>query len=874
MFKSSVPRWFYLALLGAGCVPVDDAPPRDAAADASPDAASPSGDVDTTSAVDGAGPSDAQPPVPGLVPRADPRATGLCDGAPADLRGAMLFADPAGIRLGAREAMSLDTSAPVRAFQPGAVPRSPVVFAAGSGPSEPAAAVAVDTPSGAELLLLDAFGATTGELSLGGVSSLQPLAGARYLAWPLQEPDRGAGRIVWVDLATGQPVHSLELDVTPTSAPMLLPRELASGGGSHWLIGTARGLLLVRDPLQGSRLGAPPADPTGIDAPEVVARWDGSPAAVQQLSAVGEWIAAVPRAGEGEPTELRLLTVRSDAGRPSLEVSSAPLNAPGPVTAHPVAWSCDRLDTWYCTRGPGGEPPDGALVLGGAGWLEVRAVPSGAVLATFDAPVRWTGLALGREGWIAGGGSHWLPGDGDGAGWTLMAVHPEAPEPFVLASGDADGCVPSPLWDVDGTLTIPLPERPGEVFRSAVPTLGGDLSGGTGGPRPLGGARNDGRLVEKARSCSGVDTRGVSSIELDTHVVRGVAAGHRSLLYHGSIHGKGALTWLEDGRDTQGLLLEGTSEVNHAVVRATHSAVFVHDDVVDAGTTWIRRVDGQTVTVWSRRIATGGAPIIGLARVGDAWVALEWGGERAVLHRFADDGTPLPGRVLDGALAARSVAVVRGLPDAHGVPPSLILGIDDGQGLSLRRLSADLEDDGSARWDAPAEGVLAGLTVDAAGHVRALFETVDAVEGDVNARWIHFDASLALVAERALPAGGAVATRADGSSLVVGPAGLMRVSADDALGLQRTVEALGPAPNLVAVTADGFVAAGEVVAGSRRTFVWAETDLLGFAACAPAGLCVAVEPAACDDPRPCVMAGCAPSTGECEVTTVPLCVSP
>ncbi len=55
---------------------------------------------------------------------------------------------------------------------------------------------------------------------------------------------------------------------------MLLPRELASGGGSHWLIGTARGLLLVRDPLQGSRLGAPPADPTGIDAPEVVARWE------------------------------------------------------------------------------------------------------------------------------------------------------------------------------------------------------------------------------------------------------------------------------------------------------------------------------------------------------------------------------------------------------------------------------------------------------------------------------------------------------------------------------------------------------------------------------------------------------------------------
>lgn len=814
-----------------------------------------------------------------------PAEVGLCAGAPADLSGTTAWVDDVGLWLAPHEHASTSEPRLVDRLAPGEIPTSPVVHVSETR-SAPILAVAVARTGTCALRLFDEDGAPRGALEVPATRCTNPSPSGYHLLWPLAGPTSAAtatehGRVSWVDPDPAREVYALELDAAPLTPAVAIGGDVLSGGGSHWLVGTSRGVIALHDPL-GDRRQVPGETPDPSALPSVVGTWDEPAGRATSVVVVGD-VAVVTLAGDGDEglgARLRLLAIARGEDRVALTPLGDVVTAQGPLTAHPVALACDddASHAWAC--------PDGAVALvaaGGEGWLAGWYLPSGAPAFERTSPLTWTGISLGRGGWVAGGGSHWLPGEDER--WRVVALAPLTPladaGEVELAGGPGPACVPSPLWDSNGDLATPILGADGvDLVRSILTGVDGALGLASGSPRPHGTARNAGASATSSAVCDDGVARGLFSMPVGGDAVYHLLHGDGRTVVYGQRSGRGVVRRLPD--DLHGaseLVIDHALAVERAWLQPDNGVVVAFFDVIDgllSGSSSLEAYRGTSL-LWSHTIDPDLGSISGLVpgRPGEFLVAARQGSQDVVVRMHEKTGR-VDARAWGDPTDAFGLA--RFVPDqASGA--FMLLGLESA--LVLRRIGPDLAPLALATWKPPAPRTIVlplDASVDGDGHLRVLVEAHTTLGGDMEMRWLEYDRDLVLRDDRGIPHGGLFATHPDGASLVASAAGLVRVSADGAVGLPRLASgwslasAYGGIP-AVAPTADGFVAAFTRRVGGGYELVWGYADRHGFLGCAEAGRCVGKDAAACDDTTPCAVKGCAPASGECEAAaSAPQCL--
>lgn len=355
------------------------------------------------------------------------------------------------------------------------IPTSPVALSAaegGGGRVLVALATAPADPGsslpGCALRSYRLDGSVAWALDLGDRACGQPALGPGAIAVPtlraggaafleLRAPGTGA----LLDEAEVQAADATQL---PTAPALAVPEEGAlENGGSHWLVGQGGALHQV-----AFGAGAPTVDSVALPA---------TPSGVfvigQGLVGVSAW-SELATATPGTLGD-RIFRVRvSSADGPS--VAGSPIETQEMLARPVAALDCDALANggshWWCGAG--------IIVAGGLEWLAAWAADSGAPLfdaAEVEPNYAVTGLALGGNGRIFNGGSHWFDPEG---GWKVEARDEAGAvvgEP--VASGESSGValVSSPVIGCAGDVALTVAAA-GSVDAEARPAWGAAVAAG------------------------------------------------------------------------------------------------------------------------------------------------------------------------------------------------------------------------------------------------------------------------------------------------------------------------------------------------------------------------------------------------------------
>lgn len=790
------------------------------------------------------------------------RAPGLCAGAPADLAGATIWVDEVGLHAAPHESASTSAplwTAPVAA---GEVPSSPVVLPpdVASGTSESTIALSVRGPDACWLRLYQRDGALRFEVRADVTRCAPPRAAGSLIAWPLGDDSagQGAGRVDWLSRRDGRVVASLALDAAPTTPLVVMGNGAVSGGGSHWLVGTTGGLVAVA------------ADVLAMDPrPRVVGRAElgSNPTS---LLVVGD-LAIVTLSGSPDLDEelghqIAVFKVSLVEGLVTLTRQKIDLAVRGPITAHPVVFDCrgETTEPWYCPRGV-----EATLVAAGSGWIAGWHLPSGVSAFDRDSSLAWTGLALGRGGWVAGGGSHWIPSSDpeapqDPEAWQVVALRPDSElAPTELASARGEGCVPSPLWDSNGDLVVPVIGPAGAFVRGVLTGIDGHLSLAHGAPRPYGDSQNACAAVDAADRCADGVPRELAAMPTDTQDLYAIAPWEGGIMAYGRRREEGVVHWLPDEGARRDLALPAMHAVERALPLGDDAVVVAHFDLPLTGAASLSAYRDDGTLLWTHPFVLDAGAIIGLvAGAEDEYLVATRAGSLSLITRID---------AVTGVVEARSflapddpIALARFVSDGEG---GAVLVFDDA-GLDVRRLDPRLGLGPGANWTPPVgDAVVIDATVDGRGELRVLVEAFSA-DRPRGTYLVHFDRDLRFMEARPAPIAGSFATLPDGDSLIQTEAGLARLSARGAFGLVRPpggglMPELHAGLNTIVADRDGFRVAFWRTHRTGRELVWGRADRLGFMACAEAGLCVGQPVTGCDTPEPCLVRGCDPSTGQC-----------
>lgn len=831
-----------------------------------------------------------------LIGRSDPRyaplGAGLCAGAPASLEGATVWVDQTGLWLAQNESTSTTTPVLIDRLPADAVARSPLALH--TGPGEPAIALALARPTTCELRFYRRSGELIDTVVVATSRCTNPSGSGGYLMWPIGVGEEGGeesgqrGQLGWIDIFDRREVATIAMEGSPLTPAAAFGQEVANGGGSHWLVGTTRGLVAIKDPLSDRRL-EPGTTPEPIAAlPSIVGTWSPASGHVTSVVVVGAMAIASLQDPDGDGLGSRIQVLRIDYGTGDAVVltpTGEPILAPGPLTAHLVGLVCapNRPSTWAC-------PHDvaGLFVAGGAGWLAgwhlTSRAPDGTIAAPGwtpaferESPVTWTGVTLGRGGWVAGGGSHWLPGPDPAApGWSLLALDPSsAAPPAELATDTGAACVPSPLWDTNGVMRAPV-LGPGLLVRAGLPHSTGARGVATGPSRPLGNARNTGAPERNAGVCFDGGRRGLGVSPLGDEQITALLNGEDRTVLIGSRAGTGFIRWLDADGVSRDVVVADASRIVDGLVLAEGEVVILYVDKATGGA-FGARYDQDRGLLWSHPLTSlVGEPVGVVQGLEGEFVAMARSPDFDTIASFESDKGAVGGTTI-GAIG-EPVGLQRVVSDHAG---GAFMVLDLGATIGLRHAEAR---DGTVAitdalftWQGAADDVVVvGATADAGNHVRVLIKE-GYPGGATSIRLLHFDAALTLVDERPLPWVGELATQFDGVSLILTDGGPLRVAADGSVGPVRAMggslyPGLGVVSRGIAPTFDGFVIAYERSDESGRYLVWGHADRFGFTSCADAGLCIQSDEGACDDPTPCAIRGCAPATGLCEeLSTTPTC---
>ncbi len=833
----------------------------------------------------------------------EPSQVGLCAGAPVDLFGQVAWVSDQTLWLAPHPSTGLVEPTAVLSLGPTASARSPIVLADSPQPTPdvPVLGLAVDDQAVSTLHILDLQGNEHAAITRPGHNSQQPLARGGVVVWPLHDLVRGAGHAAVIALDTMSPLFDLELPGVPTTPALVFGPALASGGGSHWVIGTDQGLVVVADRWLATRLGSiPSAIEVIADPPVVIARQELGEGQIQSLLVLREHLLVGMANDEGQSLQL----FRYDFGGGSVTFTpvGAPLIPPGPITAHPVGFACDPADqllTWYCPR-----DEVATIVTGGDGWLNAYHVITGTTESLSSEPLVWTGLTLGRGGWVAGGGSHWLPDTRNGGGshwlpndpdatpgaptrppgWQLWAVHRDEPdllldfETFEPATSSPAGlpstCVPSPLWDTSGTISAPLSTAQGpSVSRTVAPEVSGGVGLAVGSPRPFGGLTNSGAIIIDPLACADGVQRFLDTLSLDGTELSGVAYSITSAVGYGRNLGKAFYRWLPGSGPDIEVFIEDAVSIEHLAVFGPAGQLAALYRTVDDQTTLDLR---QSFTAQLSRTPFSGAEagLLGFAQGADnRFIVATWPATLLLVEpgvgtvdSVAFDDAP------NGTLSLELVPHV-GPTIPQAGPGSAVVVYSTDSALVIRRVDATLDELDAATDTTLTQPIVVAATTDGLGHIRVIVEDSAALESPHTFLW-HFDADLERVRSIPLHESGPMSTQLSGDSLVSGASGLFRIGRDGDIGLPHLAR-----PDLEVID-HGFAAAGDgfMVAYRRldspEVLLWGRADALGFTSCEQAGACINENADACDADDPCLARGCEPATGACTSADLPFCPTP
>lgn len=797
-----------------------------------------------------------------------------CARAPVDLYGQLAWVDGDGVWLADRGG-----AAPPRlvdALADGETAAAPVVLARAA--AAPSLWVAVHDPRGCELRAYDGRGARVGAVRVDGDQCFAPAVARSIVAWPIaSDADEGGGRVVWIHAGTRLVLAETALGGRPVGAPAVLGPEAASGGGSHWIVGTTDGLVAFDDDYGGLRLDGPTPDPTTLTPPTIVGRFAetaGTPTAVAALD--DRVVLALRAPGDADAFGARVRVVAIDTRESGAGYAQdaglidlpAPMRTP-PLVVAPPEGGCPSVagggSHWLC-RGAA------TLVAGGDGWVAGFDLSDGERVFSDDVALDWTGLAVGDGGWIAGGGSHWQP-QPDGAtadGWSLVALDPDRPGSAVELAGGADAaCVPSPLWGSDGLLATPVVTAMTDAtlvrVPSGAPALGAGLADGWS--RPSGDAHNSGHRVAGPQSCADGPLAGSIVRPGWTGHLTGVGVADHQLVVWGYTDASAFVEWQRtDG--PRRIELPTIRAVDRVLPLAADDVIVAWQSPLDAGFFHLAEYGGGETPAWNHAIPSEPIAVsavvpstIGFYLVGGATAD----GDRVV--RIENASGLVDERRFTGADGPVGLFELLTGPD-HGA----IMVTGDGTAVALRRLDAELAETG---FVAHAPDGLAlrpvAATIDDVGVVRVLV-AARASDGTTSARLLRFGADLALDDDRVVDAVGAMATTPSGASLVVTGDALVRFGPGSELGLARPLPgelAVPPMP----IAADGsvFALAFERGAGESRELVFAEAEPSGLLGCEAVGLCANLPVTMCERPEACVRAGCDPTSGLCASEAVERC---
>lgn len=811
-----------------------------------------------------------------------PELAGLCAGAPADFFGqlAWVYDQTVWLSPNTSDASVEDTAPrPILGLSATASARSPVVLGDVPWAGSSTFALAVVDQNTSTLNFLDYQGNRTATIERPNARAMQPLAGGSTLVWPLHDLAADGGRVLWVDLVDRTVAFELDILAVPTTPAVLFGPGLQSGGGSHWVVGTDTGLVMVADRWLSRRLDALPINPRLIpDQPVIVGRLAlDSPTAhllvlgdhlavTRQLA--GSWVVELYRVELTPPDNFTFVPV----GPPAL--------LPGPPTAHPVARTCGPTvtdkDRGLCPR-----DEVATVVVGGEGWLFAYHLATGTSTSLSDAALVWTGLAVGDGGWVAGGGSHWLPKptqpERDALpGWQLWALHPTEPDRQLAAfthdpaTGDAPStCVPSPLWDTDGTIAVPIAGATGAplVVRSRMPAAAGHPGLAAGFPRPHGTNQNSARLMAAPPACSDGIVRSLDTLERPGSEITGFAHGAGRSAIFGSAAGTAFVQWLPGPYNPPiEFLIEDALVVDRLVVTSDSGGLaMVFRDRSGASLLEVR--EAFEALVQRNPIDNDGRPLLGLVAgapgpSGARFVTASWPSELQVLE--VGTGTIAAAAFDDSDSGPTALKL---LPDRAPLPPDAVPGgavmvVSSELGLTIRRVDGALTELAFTRNTDMGLPIVITATIDGQGHVRLITQDADAISGPPATFW-HYDADLALVRSIPLLHAGPMATDPSGDSLVSSTIGLYRIGRGGNVGLPHQ-----PNPDAFPIEDAMFTDGTEFVAGWSSvtqvpSVVWGRVDPLGFATCFSAGACLGRDANACDGEDLCVANGCEPATGLC-----------
>lgn len=722
-------------------------------------------------------------------------------------------------------------------------------------PTAAAFVVTSATPDISTIEILDHQGNLHSSLDLPGVA-LPPLAGKTHLVVPLAAE---SSSIQWVSLATGAPGHTLPLAAAPTTPAAPFGPALLSGGGSHWVVGTESGLLAVADRYLNRRLEDGPIDPLVTeDLPTITGEHalDGTPRA---LVVLGDRLVVHLERGSTHHLQLFRIELLPD------QTTFIPLGStalPSAPTAAPVGVDCQlaATDPAYCPKFE-----VATVVIGGEGWLRAYHLGTGASVTLSNEPITWTGLALGRGGWVAGGGSHWLPAE-PAPTPGLWLHHPLlGSEPLLLGAANEAAlslCVPSPVWDHGGQLALPFEDELRLIeLAGTFPSISvtGPLGPASGPARPVGDNKNSGAPLD-ASACEDGTSRTLVALPIDSSAVFGVRLVPPMVLVFGVLDELPFFRWFappEQRWYMDPLTIPDAAFIAQAEVLGDGELALVLLD--RSGQQLLERYTSYRTFLHRTNIGRDGLgrSILGLVPQGDG------------LHLIAESPATLAlVRELDGRLdevefGDTANAELRLLPPRQGtLGGGAVMVVVDGGRVTLRRVDAALEEIAAVTDSSLTSPRLIAATTDGRGEVRLLLE-----DGEDTWLW-RYDEALDRVDARRVPLSTSLLTGATGESLLIRPDGLARVSVDGALGLPR------PHPFLSAgdTPGGGAVPQGFTLALSTPDhLLLATVDVLGGSGCLEAGACVGSRMLACDFVDPCLAVGCEPTTGDCREEPAGIC---
>lgn len=727
-------------------------------------------------------------------------------------------------------------------------------------PTGPAFVITTVSSDTSAIEILDHQGNLRAAVELPGVA-LPPLSGSTHLVVPLSDPGPG---VSWVSLATGAVGYTLPLPFAPTTPVTPFGPALLSGGGSHWIVGTDRGLVSVADRYLNRRLEDGPIDPQVVsETPRITGQQglDGTPRA---LLVLGDRLVVHLERDDSHHLQLFRLALSPDR-TDFIPLGSTSL--PSAPTAAPVGVDCQREDTYaaFCPRFE-----VATVVMGGEGWLNAYHLATGAQVSLSSEPITWTGLALGRGGWVAGGGSHWLPAEPSPSPG-LWLHHPLfGTEPLLTGAPsqtDSRLCIPSPVWDHGGQLALPfegelqLIELAG-TLPSPTLAISGPLGPADGPARPDGDNKNS-RTPLDASACEDGTPRSLHSVPIDPATIRGLRFAEGLLLAFGASDGVGFFQWfaVNDSRWRMDLqpIPDATEITQVAMAGPGEFAVAFVDR---SGQQLLDRYNTPQFFLHRTNIGSDGLgrPLFGLVPQG------------AGLHLIAEyPATVALVRELDGRLDevdfgdAPTGGEVRLLPtrlDTLGGGAVLVVSNDEH--VVVRRLDPALGLIASATDTSLDSPHLIDATTDSLGRIRVI------IEDGPNTHLLHYDENLEPLSARRIPQVTSLITASSGDSLLVRTNGLARLAKDDALGLTHAFPfATSSTPIPVAAAGTGFMIG--LPASDPPRLIVATVDPLGQAGCLAAGACVASRMLACDFVDACLAIGCEPTTGDCREEPAGIC---